>query len=509
MYVADQKTMQLLDHFTMEQLGLPGAVLMENAGNAVVQAILKDYPKNTSVLVLSGHGNNGGDGFVIARRLIDFGYDVLLCFIGNEAKLKGDARIHYQVYKNRQLPFYHFNAGENDIFTYIQQADVIIDAMLGTGVSGEVRFPFNRIIEAVNDSKKDVISVDIPSGLNSDTGKAASTTIKATKTITFAMPKMGFFVGDGPTVIGKWEVADISVPDSVVETLQLKLPKLLDEATAISSLPQRIKHGHKGAFGHCLVIGGCKHYVGAPVYTAKAAFHSGIGLVTLAIPEKIYPLVAGTCHESLFIPLSDSNGFINWKAIETIDFSKYTTIAFGPGLGRELDGDAIIRTLLDQLTTQTLIIDADGLYFLKNHLKQLQHYKGDIILTPHPGEMATLTGKSVAEIEANRLETAKNFAATYGAYLLLKGHRPIIATPTSELWINPYGNDALGKGGSGDVLTGLIASLVSQHQNPLKAMLCASFYHAIAAEELGRNSSNYGVTPMDIIHYIPILFGRK
>lgn len=508
MYAADQKSMQTLDRYTMEQLGLPGVVLMENAGNAVVQEILKDYPRNTCILVISGQGNNGGDGFVIARRLIDFGYKVRLCFIGKEEKLKGDALVHYQVYKNRQLPLYHYQEGEDDIFAYIQKADVIVDAMLGTGVSGGVRPPFDKIIEAVNESNKDVISVDVPSGLNSNTGEVANLAIKAKKTITFAMPKIGFFVGDGPKIIGEWKVADISVPESIAETLQLSLPKLIDAETAKASLPKRAKHGHKGTFGHCLVIGGSKYYVGAPIYTAKAAFHSGIGLVTLAIPETIYSQVSGTCHESLFFPLSDVKGSIDSKALETIDFSKYKTVVFGPGLGRECDGDAMIRILLEKLTSQTLIVDADGLYFLKNHLAQLQHYEGDIIVTPHPGEMATLTGKTVREIEANRLDVAKQFATTCGVYLLLKGHRSIIATPKGELWINPYGNDALGKGGSGDVLTGLIASLVSQQKDSLKALLCASYYHAIAAEELGEQTSNYGVTPMDIIHYIPVLFGQ-
>lgn len=509
MYVADQQTMQRLDQYTMEQLGLPGVVLMENAGNAVVQEILHDYPKNARFLVLSGQGNNGGDGFVIARRLVDFGYNVLLCFIGKEEKLKGDAQIHYQVYKHRKLPLYHYRDGEEELLRYIRQADVIVDAMLGTGVSGKVRSPFAQIIEAVNESGKDVISVDVPSGLNSNTGEVANIAVKAKKTITFAMPKIGFFVGDGPKVIGEWKVADISVPDSIVETLQLRLPKLLDAETAKASLPERPKHGHKGTFGHCLVIGGCKHYVGAPIYTAKAAFHSGIGLVTLAIPDTIYPTVAGACHESLFLPLADSEGFIDSRSLETIDYSKYKTVVFGPGLGRALDGDAMIRTLLDKLSTQTLIVDADGLYFLKNHLEPLQHYEGNVIITPHPGEMAALTGKTVVEIESNRLKVAKDFAATYGVYLVLKGHRPILATPKGELWINPHGHDALGKGGSGDVLTGLIASLVSQQQDPLKAMLSASFYHALAAEELGQKTSNYGVTPLEIIHTIPVLFGQK
>lgn len=505
MYVATQKIMQTLDHYTIEKLGLPGVVLMENAGNAVVQEIVTDYPSPSRILVLAGYGNNGGDGFVIARRLIDFGYEVVLFFVGQEEKLKDDAKIHFHAYKNRQLPLYNYSDDPKHFHTYLQWAHLVVDALLGTGVSGKVRSPFYEIIEAINHSNKDVIAVDIPSGLNADTGEIANTSIKANKTITFAMPKIGFFVGEGPNVIGEWKVADISVPKSIVDLLNLQLPKLLDEKTAINSLPKRKKHGHKGTFGHALIIGGCKNYVGAPVYTAKAAFHSGIGLVSLAVPETIYSIVAGTCHESLFLPISDVDGSIDAEALETIDFSKFQTIAFGPGLGRAVDGDAMMQFFLKNLTNQTLIIDADGLYFAKNHLKALRQYKGNIILTPHPGEMAILTGKTVAEIETNRLKSAKSFAIEYGVYLLLKGHRPIIATPDGEVWINPYGNDALGKGGSGDVLTGLIASFVTQAPNPLKAMLCASYYHATCAEELGKERSNYGVTPMDIIERISLI----
>lgn len=510
MYIADQKTMQMLDQFTMEQLGLPGVVLMENAGNAVVQEILHTYPKSTQILVLAGSGNNGGDGFVIARRLIDFGYEVFLCFIGHEEKLKGDAKVHFQVYKNRQLPLLEYKKLDKKLLlSYIQQSHLIIDAMLGTGISGKVRSPLAEIIEAVNNSNKDIIAVDIPSGINSNTGEVANIAIKANKTITFAMPKIGFFLGDGPKYIGEWKVADISVPESIVETLRFKLPKLLNENTAKEFLPKRVPHGHKGTFGHCLVIGGCTNYVGAPMYTAKAAFYSGSGLVTLAIPKTIYPIIASKCHESLFIPLEDSDGFINHTSLEAIDFSKYKTIAFGPGLGRNINGDAMIEILLEKLTNQTLIIDADGLYFLKKHLNKLPQYKGDIILTPHPGEMATLTGKTVSNIENDRLNIAKNFATEYGIFLLLKGHRSIIATPDGEIWINPYGNDALGKGGSGDVLTGLIASFVTQHPNSLKALLSASFFHATCAEKLGKETSNYGVTPMDIIHHIPSLLDNN
>lgn len=288
-----------------------------------------------------------------------------------------------------------------------------------------------------------------------------------------------------------------------MEELQLELPRLLDAKMADAALPKRPAHGYKGMFGHVLVIGGCRQYVGAPVYTAKAAFHTGAGLVTLAVPESIYPIVAPQSSECLFIPLQDKDGALSAADISQVgDFSAFQTVVLGPGLGRQTDGTSLIRHVLDELTDQTFVIDADGLYFAGHLLAELKTYKGNVIFTPHPGEMARLAGLSVKEVEENRLEVAKQFAGAHSIYLLLKGHRSIITTPSGEQWINPFGNDALGKGGSGDVLTGLIASFVSQGAEVKDALLAACYHHAHAAEQLGTKWSTYGVLPLDIIDYV-------
>ena len=499
MYVAGQKEMQLMDQYTMEKLGLPGIVLMENAGAAVVSEVIKNFPnRNTHIIVLAGGGNNGGDGFVIARRLIDFGYDVMLVLAVAEQHLKGDAKVHYDVYKNRQLPMVK---AEN---VDLKKAQVIIDALLGTGVQGEVREPFYSLIQAVNETAAFVYAVDVPSGVNANTGEVANVAIRAHKTITFALPKKGFYLQQGPEMIGEVVCADISVPASLVQTLELDLPTCITHELGKSAVPKRIAHGHKGTFGHVLVIGGCKSYVGAAMYTAKAAFHSGTGLVTLAIPQTIYPLVAAQCPESLLLPLQDEMGAIAAKSFLTsvTDLASYKTIAFGPGLGRQADGESLLRQLLAKRSGQPLIIDADGLYFARSVLKELRTYEGDVILTPHPGEMSHLTGFTVEKIEKDRLTVAKEFAQYYGVYLLLKGHRPIITTPDGEQFINPFGNDALGKGGSGDILTGFIASFIAQGASTADALIAASYYHASAAEQVGKERSNYGVTPLDIVEYV-------
>lgn len=504
MYIVNQLEMQLLDRYTIENIGLPGVVLMENAGTSVVNEVMESYPnKDVTIFVVAGSGNNGGDGFVIARRLIDFGYEVNLCLAVDESKLKGDAKTHFQVYKNRHLPYFEFSEKGIDYFiSTLKNCDVVIDALLGTGVNGEVRSPFVQIIEQINNSQKEIISVDIPSGVNANSGEVLNVAVKATKTITFAMPKIGFFIGQGPQYVGEWKVKDISVPKWAVEHLQLKLPKLIDSEAAIKCLPKRLPHGYKGTFGHCLVIGGCVSYVGAPQYTAKCAFHTGVGMVTIAIPKEIYSVVATRCPECLLLPLKSENGFFTKDAFDSIDFSHFKTIAFGPGLGRQLDGTYLLKKLFSKLSSQSIVIDADGIFFFKNILNEISSYEGDIIVTPHPGEMATLTGLTIDEIENNRVEVAKNFASKHNVYLLLKGHRPIIATPQGEIWINPYGNDALGKGGSGDVLTGMIASFLTQGATPLHAMISSSYYHAISAEQLSKQISNYGITPNDIIENV-------
>lgn len=499
MYIAGQAEMQLLDQYTIEKLRLPGAVLMENAGAAVAMEIMKDFPdKGTKILVLAGSGNNGGDGFVIARRLYDAGYDVkLMCCVGEE-KVKGDARLHYNVYQNRELPMVECNAA------YIQWADVMVDALLGTGGKGSVREPFRSLIKKVNGAGKFVYAVDLPSGVNADTGEVVDLAVQANKTVTFVLPKKGFYLQQGPHYVGEITCVDISVPPSLVEELQFALPKLIDEDMAREALPKRPAHGHKGTFGHVLVVGGCRQYVGAPIYTAKAAFHSGAGLVTLAVPESIYPLAAVQASECLLLPLQDEGGAISASAFteDMIDFSSFNVVAFGPGLGRQMDGASLLGQVMKRLTGQTLIIDADGLYFSRDILKELTAYKGHVVFTPHPGEMSSLTGQSVMEIEKSRLETAERFAKEHGISLVLKGHRPIITTPAGEQFINPLGNDALGKGGSGDVLTGLIASFIAQGALTKEAVIAASYYHANAAEHLGKEWSTYGVTPLDLIEYI-------
>jgi NAD(P)H-hydrate epimerase len=505
MFAAGRKEMMRMDQYTIEELGLPSVVLMENAGAKVVEEILASPAGVPSrVVVLAGGGNNGGDGFVIARRLADAHIETLLCLLVPAERITGDAEIHLNTYLKRELPL--LKVWEQDpeaLKIELMRADLIVDAMLGTGGSGALREPLRQTISLVNELQglKPVIAVDIPSGLGSDDGKVEDIAIRATKTVTFVFPKKGFFLLDGPTHVGEWKAVDISVPPSIVEPLQLDMPRVITESLLKSSLPKRPRHGHKGTFGHALIVGGSRTYAGAPVFAAKAVIHAGAGLVTTALPASLYPIAAAQMPESIFLPLPEADGYIAERAWEQLapQLSQYQCIAIGPGIGKFPNGESWIRKILENLQGQSLVVDADALYLIRNSLDIVRNYKGNVIFTPHPGEMAMLLQRTVKEIEQDRLGIAHSFATMNQIYLLLKGHRTIIASPDGEVYINPYGHDALGKGGSGDVLTGLVASFLAQGAAPSSALIAASALHAKAGEWKARQLSHYGVMPLDVI----------
>ncbi|WP_243450103.1 NAD(P)H-hydrate dehydratase [Neobacillus terrae] len=275
----------------------------------------------------------------------------------------------------------------------------------------------------------------------------------------------------------------------------------MTETLAKEFLPVRPAYGHKGTFGHVLVLGGSRSFVGAPIFTAKAALNAGAGLVTLGVPESIYPLAAIQSPESLFLPLYEEEGHFALNAIDQIkqSLNKIKAIAVGPGMSRFTGGEEWMRSLFSSLNGQPIVVDADGLYLIKNSLDIVRQYQGNVIFTPHPGEMAVLLNLSVNDVEKNRIEIANNFAKENNIYLLLKGHRAIIASPDGDIYINPLGHDALGKGGSGDVLTGIVSAFLAQGASPIQALVSASYLHAKTGEEKAKTLSHYGVNPPDLI----------
>lgn len=514
MYVVGREEMQAMERYTIEEIGLPGEVLMENAGSQVINEIVSMMKKKPGAngrhkgLILAGGGNNGGDGFVIARRLLELGWEIHLCLFASPDKINGEAKTHYQVYVNKGYPLTYVtknNIAEMEDLIY--EAPVIVDALLGTGVLGKVREQLAQAIAWVNQYQegKEIIAVDIPSGLCSNTGKVENIAIQATKTVTFAFPKKGFFLQQGPRYIGEWKAVDISVSPSLVEKLHLPCSKLITVEDVKRSLPKRFVSGHKGTFGHVLVIGGSKQLVGAPLFSAKAALYSGAGLVTLAVPESIYIQASAQFPSSMFMPLPDDND--GYFALETAEvlrnkLDEYDAIIIGPGLGRWEPGKEWLRMLLSKPVHKPVIIDADGLFLLSEQKELLRQFHSSLIITPHPGEMARLLGTTVKEIESNRIQIATQFAKENKINLILKGHRSISATPHGQIYINPVGNDALAKGGSGDVLAGMLAGFLAQQVSPLQSMISATYVHGRTGEQLAKKHSRYSVIADGLIQHI-------
>ena len=502
MYALTREQMQTLDHYTIETIGLAGPTLMEVAGNAVVMTLREfELLDDTPIAIVCGTGNNGGDGFVIARRLIDLGYDVHIGLAVEEAKLRGDAMTHYTILKNRGMKVTMLTDVAQAV-AWLIPCKIIVDCLLGTGAKGTLRGHMTWLIPAINQLHKTVISIDVPSGLEANSGTVMEEAIIADYTLTLAQPKIGFYLQQASHYVGEIVVVDISIPAQFIVKLGVEAPRVVTPELIKEALPKRPLDGHKGTFGHGAVIGGSKHYVGAPLYSAKSAFHSGIGLISLIVPDILIPSMLLQAPEVLLKSGGSTEGYLTQQGVAAHDFSKIRAVAFGPGVGRAEQLKEVAQWLVTMDGPQTLIIDADGLYIMKPFLSHIKKSDKQVILTPHPGEMAVLCDTTISEIEQHRFFYARDLAQKLGVYVLLKGHRSIITTPTGLQWVIPIGSSALGKGGSGDVLTGLILSFVTQGVAAEQAMYLAAYLQADTAEFLAEKHSHYSVTPEMVVTHL-------
>ncbi|WP_314733342.1 NAD(P)H-hydrate dehydratase [Anaerobacillus sp. CMMVII] len=497
--------MRQIDRYTIEEIGLTEELLMENAGQAFVNHIISLLDKKKArIAVLIGVGNNGGDGFVISRSLLEKGYHVDVWLVPPVSKVKGTARYHMDIYLKLG---YQVNSFETISATGLSQIFMsythIIDALLGTGYNGPLRSPYREIIEEVNRSHGNILSVDIPSGLSADGNvDEPILAVKATHTITFQCPKLSSFLFPFREYLGELTIVDIGIPKRAID--QISSERFIwTEEDIIQTLPVRKPSSHKGSHGKGLIIAGSQAMTGAPILTAKACHRLGAGLVTLATPETAHQAIASQLIEATFHLCPSENGEIATLNLsnEVLD-NRYDAIAVGPGLGRSTKGD-FIDTLLTSFN-KPLIIDADGLYYLKNFLPSLQMRKGVTVLTPHVGEFAYLMNEPIEKIEKNRFQFSKQFAEKYGVYLVLKGPYTIVTTPRGKQFINTTGNASLAKGGSGDVLTGMVLALIMQQRDVQSAISNAVFLHGKAADYLTRNGwSPISVIASDLVTIMP------
>lgn len=507
MLLVTAEEMREIDRRTIEEVGIPGVVLMENAGSQVARKIKEVIgDKRANIIVLSGHGNNGGDGFVTARHLGNNGYHVETWVIGDMKKCSEENLNHFHslVHSGYKVKFWH-DDGDELLREKLRNADVIVDALLGTGVVGALREPIRSLISFINHNTNALkIAVDMPTGVNSNTGEVVDTAFKAAYTVTFGYPKLGQLLYPGAEYIGELVVADISIPPSVVKTLSLKHYAITKE-TVQPLLPIRHPNSHKGNYGHTLIFGGSKNMPGAPTLAALASLRSGSGLTTLAVPKSIQPMVFSRIPEAICMGLKEAKGYFALDSLEGLDWEReYTAIGVGPGIGNWEQGFEWLG-LLFKVASMPMVIDADGLNLLSKDLSILLKREYPTILTPHPGEMARLLQKDTAYVTKNRVSVSKDFAMKYGVYLVLKGAHTIIATPDGEIFINTTGGPELAKGGSGDVLTGMVTGLLAQKIPEKEALMLAVYLHGLAGN-LASSPSNYSTLATDVIENIGLAF---
>lgn len=500
MIVLKPEEMKKVDRAAIEA-GFPDILLMETAGRGVAglaDRILKNAGKR--VLVFAGKGNNGGDGLVAARFLDMWGYQVEIILLAGEKGLKGSPLVNYRLCRLREIDILEFSEdGDNNlklVKNAIMQADLIIDAMLGTGLKGDVRQPVATMIDLINQSQKKVLAVDIPSGIDGEKGRVLGKAIRADFTATMAYPKLGLVVYPGKEYTGQLEVVDLGVPEEYTARTGCN-HFLLTGEEAGQLLPERPVTGHKGTFGKVGILGGSRGMAGAPALTGLAALKTGAGLVRVAVPRDIQATVAARSPELITIGLA---GIDDLAEIDELQ-KQSDIMAAGPGLGRS----EAVRTLVDWLLRECelpLVLDADGLNAIQD-LQVLKERQSPLILTPHPGEMARLLKEDIATIQRERISFARDFATTYQLYLVLKGAATLIALPDGRVYINPTGNEGMATAGSGDVLTGIISGLLAQGSGVEEAAILGPYLHGLAGdlakEELGSNSMIAG----DIINYLP------
>lgn len=481
MKIVSSAEMREIDRITTEKFGVTSLTLMENAGSAVAGFILQQYPDKQRVLVVCGKGNNGGDGFVAARKLHEAGKEVAVLLLAHPDEVKGDAKKMLERLPSPPIsaPTPQALEQRRDLF---KNCDLLLDAIFGTGFRPPLPDLAATAIDLVMQSTATVISVDLPSGVDADsTSYRQGQVCRSDVIVTFTAPKPAVIFGwftNGPIVTAQIG----SPPEAVHSSLGVNWNR-----RPYFTIPKREPNSNKGMYGHALIIGGSVGKSGAPTMSAMAALRSGAGLVTAAVPRSVLSLVAGAIPELMTEPLDENaSGSLSREALDTAQsdrlLARKNVVALGPGLGSDADTAQAVREFVARCSLP-LVIDADGLNAFAGNSKLLDGNQCPLVLTPHPGEMARLIAKPISEIEANRIEVARNFAREHHLILVLKGWRTLIADPQGEIWVNTTGNPGLAKGGSGDVLTGIIAGLIAQFPRPLiEAVRLAVYLHGLAAD---------------------------
>ncbi len=495
--------MREVDRAASELGGIPSIVLMENAAIACVRELERDFKdlKNKRIAIFCGKGNNGGDGFTIARHLYNMGVNVSVQLVCGD-EFTGDAEINFDIISKMGVKIENISSLDY-LDLLIGSNDIIIDAIYGTGIHGIVRGISYDVIKKINENSKYTMSVDVPSGINSDTGEICGVCIKAHKTVTFAAYKVGMLLFPGADFVGNVVVSDISIPEYIIEQRGISI-NVTDEKFVRNNFSKRENNSQKGDYGKVLVIAGSVGMTGAAYLSSQSAVISGSGLVTLAVPKSLNGAMEAKTTEVMTLAVNDCGGHMTADGIDKIldAMKKADSILFGPGLGRSKDITLLLRMVLEH-SNVPVIIDADGINAAASDISILENCTCPVIFTPHSVEMSRLTGYELKYIENNRLETAREFAEKYGVTVILKGHHTIVTGQDGVQYINITGNPGLATGGSGDVLAGITASLVSRGIEETTAAAMAVYIHGLAGDKMMEKVGMESVTASGVMGCIP------
>ena len=506
MKISSVNEMRELDRIAIETYGIKEELLMENAGDAVYFVILNRFGiRNKRFVVFCGMGNNGGDGFVIARKLHSNGGVVKVFILGDQEKYRGAAKLNLDILKRLPIEIREIAAAAT-VHKEITHSDAIVDAILGTGLMREVKGLYRDIIDGINKSGKTVFSADIPSGVSGDTGKVMGIAVKADYTVTFGLPKLGNLLFPGYDLCGDLYVTHISFPPELYNSDDLKFG-----VTPRLSLPPRNADAHKGSMGQALFIAGAEGYFGAPYFSALSFLKAGGGYSRLAAPHSITPFIANKGSELVLLPQKETaSGSI---AFENKDFllalaKKMDMVVLGPGLSLEPDTQALVRCLTKEVEVP-LLLDGDGITAICSDLQILKDREAKTILTPHLGEMARITGIDAREIDHHKVEILQQTSEQLHATVLLKGAHSLIGLPDKRIFINMSGNSGMATAGSGDILTGVIAAMFGLGLKVEHAVLKGVFMHGFAGDVAAQNKGKDGITAQDILDHLPMALKKE
>ncbi len=517
MRVAFPNQIKEIDRRCAAEYGIPELKLMENAGrNVYLETIAyckrKNYfPEHRRVVCICGKGNNGGDGFVAARYFLNYGWDVET-FVCASSLEEGSAATNYRMLKNMDASVIHLTEEHFSYFLEeIAHADIIIDALFGTGLHSNVRGLQAEVITAVNDTADGlVVAVDIPSGIDGNTGNVLGTAMLADLTVSMAVAKAGNLQYPGKEYGGELVVTEIGVPQELLQDVGIRT--FQTEGGLVKSLfPRRERDSNKGTYGRVGIITGSQGMTGAGILAAQAALRTGAGLVYLIVPKALSAIYECASLETVTVAIGDNTPYFTeedipqvLKACESMD-----TVILGPGIGRAEETIGFLQGFLGEIDTlpnsgnQTLLLDADALHLLSLHVEQLKEVQMNTVLTPHPGEMARLYGTSVEVIQRDRMQVAKSFAATYETIVVLKGAVSVTALPDGTVFLNPTGNPGMATAGSGDVLCGVLGAMLANNEDVDVTVPCGVYLHGLAGDIAAETFGEYSMVAGDIVTHLP------